>query len=116
VFWLEERDRRAPQAQNVFVTRLHVRYDARHFPEDLVFHETGDRSNFQGRYVVRHAWNGDSQCAAAQDYRAALPERWETEAMNLAALTGWDINTIRTGMKLPAPGEPVPWWQRLWNH
>ena len=34
---------------NVFVTRLHVRYDANSFPEDLVLQETKDRSNFQGR-------------------------------------------------------------------
>src|SRR5437899_3692419 len=27
-------------ASNVFLTRLHVRYDASHFPEDLVFQET----------------------------------------------------------------------------
>ena len=37
-----------------FVTRLHVRYDRAHFPEDLVFQETGDRSvlwpaHFAGR-------------------------------------------------------------------
>src|SRR5262249_9537375 len=34
-----------PSPQNVFVTRLHVRYDAQHFPEDLVFQETADRTN-----------------------------------------------------------------------
>jgi hypothetical protein len=116
VFWLDERESGNPQAQNVFVTRLHVRYDAKHFPEDLVFHETGDRSNFQGRYVVRHAWTGAARCAAAQSYRASLTERWDTEAMNLAALTGWDINTIRADMQLPAQDQPVPWWQRLWNN
>jgi hypothetical protein len=41
-----------PQRQQVFLTRLHVRYDNAHFPEDLVFQETGDRVNFQGRYVL----------------------------------------------------------------
>jgi len=54
VFWLgdkqhEAKRRMQPQAQNVFVTRLHVRYDAEHFPEDLMFQETGDRQNFQVR-------------------------------------------------------------------
>ena len=39
---------------DAFLTRLHVRYDNAHFPEDLVFQETGDRTNFQGRYVLRH--------------------------------------------------------------
>ncbi len=37
-------------ASSVFITRLHVRYDAAHFPEDLMFQETADRANFQGRY------------------------------------------------------------------
>ena len=50
---------------NVFVTRLHVRYDGAHFPEDPVFQETGDRSNFQGRYILRHAWTGTETCSEA---------------------------------------------------
>ena len=49
------RGRRAPTP---IVTRLHVRYDAKSFPEDLVFIETKDRSNFQGRYILRHPWTG----------------------------------------------------------
>ena len=43
VFWVERKSPRPdvmPGAQNVFLTRLHVRYDAAHFPEDLVFQET----------------------------------------------------------------------------
>src|SRR5213593_813915 len=48
VFWLENTGgtprpsrRLVPGgAQNVFITRLHLRYDAPHFPEDLVFQET----------------------------------------------------------------------------
>src|SRR5262249_37548272 len=53
VFWSDGDRGTAP---NVFITRLHVRYDNAHFPEDLVFQETPDRNNFQGRYVLRHAW------------------------------------------------------------
>src|SRR6476661_7802848 len=70
--------------QAPFITRLHVRYDATHFPEDLVFQETADRSNFQGRYVLRHAWTGDSACDAAVRYRAELTQRHEREAQSLA--------------------------------
>ena len=81
--------------QNVFVSRLHVRYDAEHFPEDLVFQETADRENFQGRYVLRHAWTGSAQCEAAEKYRRGLAERREQEAQNLARLTGWPIAEIR---------------------
>ena len=49
---------------SVFVTRLHVRYDAAHFPEDLMFQETADRSNFQVRYILRHPYTGEARCAA----------------------------------------------------
>jgi hypothetical protein len=72
-----------------FVTRLHVRYDAKSFPEDIAFQETYDRENFQGRYVLRHPWHGNASCPAAQAYRAELPMRFTKEVANLAELTGW---------------------------
>jgi hypothetical protein len=103
-------------ARDVFVTRLHVRYDAERFPDDLVFQQTGDRSNFQGRYVLRHPWTGDSTCEQADSYRKALPARHEREAQELASLTSWDINAIRKKMELDpvAPIEDQKWWERLW--
>jgi hypothetical protein len=102
--------------RNAFITRLHVRYDAAHFPEDLVFQETADRTNFQGRYVLRHKWTGEASCEAASRYRVELPKRQEREAQSLATLTGWNINDIRRSMKIapPAP-EPAAWWQRIWK-
>jgi len=128
VFWLPSAPERQPQlgrapsqAQDVFVTRLHLRYDADHFPEDLVFKETGDRTNFQGRYVLRHAWTGEATCQAGDAYRAELPRRWEREAETLANLTGWDIAKIRERMGTPPqPGGPEPtpaepWWKNLWD-
>ena len=108
-----------PRPQDVFVTRLHVRYDAAHFPEDLVFQETADRTNFQGRYVLRHEWKGEGSCEAAQRYRNELPQRREREAQTLASLTGWDIAQIRRSMNAgnPAPAPaPVKWWQRIWKN
>src|SRR6201982_3868867 len=54
-----------------YVTRLHVRYDAVSFPEDLTFIETGDRDNFQGRYIMRHPAVITESCPAADAYRAA---------------------------------------------
>jgi hypothetical protein len=85
-------------AVDVFLTRLHVRYDASHFPEDLVFQETADRANFQGRFVLRHPWLGGGACEAAREYGRALVDRREKEAQTLAWLTGWDINEIRGKM------------------
>src|SRR6476659_5346753 len=66
VFWSDGDSRGGPA--NAFLTRLHVRYDGAHFPEDLVFQETADRTNFQARYVLRHAFLGADTCAAAGPY------------------------------------------------
>jgi len=107
-----------PQAQNVFVTRLHVRYDREHFPEDLMFQETGDRQNYQGRYVIRHPWSGKSSCDTTAYYKQ-VRERQEREAQQLASLTGWDINDIRAKITFAGTDdpetEPKPWWTRLWD-
>jgi hypothetical protein len=114
VFWVDG-DPRGGGA-NVFLTRLHVRYDNAHFPEDLVFQETGDRGNFQGRYVLRHAFTGSPTCSAANDYRRSLVERRGREAEQLASLTGWNINDIRKKMGPdPTIGPEPAWWERLWK-
>ena len=130
VFWVDvapagpsipgSRGRRfAPSgAVDVFVTRLHVRYDAAHFPEDLVFQETADRTTFQGRYILRHPWKGAEACEAAKRYGEELRGRADREAQTLAALTSWPIEEIRTKMRADygdLPGEPLPWWRRLWG-
>jgi hypothetical protein len=120
VFWLgADANRTALNggSANVFVTRLHVRYDNAHFPEDLVFQETADRSNFQGRYVLRHPWSGSETCSAAADYRQTLPERNTRQAELLARLTGWTVAEIRRkmGPEAVAAGPAPAWWERLWK-
>ncbi len=120
-----------PMGQKAFITRLHVRYDAAHFPEDLMFQETADSSNFQGRYVLRHPYTGPSKCEALKGYRQSLRTRFETEAGNLAKLTGWDIAEIRTKMEkngqsfaepkdddLVKPADKdgeKPWYEKMWQ-
>jgi hypothetical protein len=110
VFWVNVDN---SGAADVFLTRLHVRYDREHFPEDLVFQETGDRANFQARYVLHHPWNGGSDCDAARAYRRTLRERMEKEASNLASLTGWNINDVRKKMNLVSEELPRErkWWE-----
>src|SRR6267142_1266727 len=46
----DDKPYRSMGGANAYVTRLHVRYDANTFPEDLVLMETRARGNFQGRY------------------------------------------------------------------
>ncbi len=104
-------------SNGVFITRLHVRYDGRTFPEDLRFQETGDRSNFQARYVLRHAYEGAASCPEADSYRAGLPDRWEREVATMASLTGWDPEKVRERMKANGqrPRAKNAWWKRIWK-
>ncbi len=107
--------------QNVFISRLHLRYDRNSFPEDLMFQTTGDNANFQGRYVIRHPWTGPAQCEAGDRYfNEELPERFEKEARQLAKLTNWDISDIRKLQKKPGhtPFNDDPddsWIDSLWK-
>jgi len=52
---------------NAYVTRMHLRYDAASFPEDLALMETPDRSNFHGRYVLHHRWPCAAACAVGDE-------------------------------------------------
>jgi hypothetical protein len=117
VFWLDE-----PGTASTFITRLHLRYDRPHFPEDLVLQVTSDRTNFQGRYVMRHKFAGSCDCPAGRDYLTKLRERRRQEAKNLNALTGWNMESIRTAMAVNAdwvaPGEnavSAQWWDKIWK-
>jgi hypothetical protein len=104
---------------DTFVTRLHVRYDAARFPDDLVFQETADRANFQSRYVLRNAFTGEAACEAGRRYRESLRARAEQEASTLAGLTGWPIEDIRRRIGTVGGDTPRPdgrqWWQRLFG-
>ena len=77
------------------MTRLHARYDAS-FAEDLVFGETTDRSNFQGRYILREPFKGAFTCTKDeyQPYVDEVRARIKEEAKTVAALTGWRLGRI----------------------
>jgi hypothetical protein len=100
----------------VILTRLHVRYSAATFPEDLAFQQTQDQENFQARYVIRHPWAGSPDaCAAAPAYFAELRRRHETDAATLADLTGWDLAGVLKQVGLSPEDRPEPWWRQLWG-
>ncbi|MEM7269603.1 MAG: DUF2330 domain-containing protein [Pseudomonadota bacterium] len=107
-------------ARDVFVTRLHARYDEESFPEDLMLRVTDDRENFQGRYVMRHPWKGEASCDAAEGYFASLADRFEQEAQMLARFTRWDISEIRAKMRANGQDasfrpKSLPWYERIWK-
>jgi Na+-transporting NADH:ubiquinone oxidoreductase subunit NqrB len=76
-------------AEQVYFTRLHVRYGRKYFPQDLLFQETPNRENFQGRYIITHPAVGDLSCREGQEYIYQLIKKRQREVQNLASLTGW---------------------------
>ena len=115
VFWLNSPSRNPRNIRNnVFITRLHVRYTGDKFPEDLRFQATGNRQLFQGRYVIRHPFTGEMNCSAANEYKRSVRDRQDKEAQTLAILTGWNISDIRNKIQF-VESRPTPWWRNLWN-
>ena len=114
VFWLDDAGYHGG-GMPLTLTRLHVRYDDAHFPEDLLFQTTGDQEPFQARYVLRHPFRGDLSCAAGEQYTQGLGERRRAEAVTLGALTGWSSNTIAQRMGPDAQPATAPWWKSLWR-
>lgn len=88
VWWLEG-NQWGGYTGPLHVTRLHVRYGRKTFPQDLVFLNTPNSENFQGRYIVRHPATGDLSCEEGQKYLKELRMRKKKELDELAALTGW---------------------------
>lgn len=131
VFWTADRSsssgnippsfRRRTSQGNTFITRLHVRYTRNKFPEDLMFHETGNQENFQGRYVMNHPFKGNLSCQAGKKYRQTLRSRLEKEASNLANLTGWSIRDINSKIDFSIANPKTQadtntqFWQNVWG-
>jgi hypothetical protein len=121
VFWLDASQEQSYHGYSAggstVVTRLHVRYDNEHFPEDLVFQQTGDQSSFQARYILRNEFKGNLACDAGRSYQKQLHARHAQQAQTLASLTGWDKSRIAVRMGPEAADEPAQekWYQQLWK-
>ncbi len=111
VFWQNPNNR----FQNVFITRLHVRYTRDTFPEDLFFQETANTQLFQGRYIIRHPYRAEINCGdRGKEYQQSVRKRQEREAKTLAQLTSWNLDEIRSKIDF-IEAKPIPWWRNLWN-
>lgn len=83
-------------SDNVFFTRLHLRYNRAKFPQDLMFQATPNTENYQARYIVTHPATGKLDCAEGKKYLKELRQRRADEMETLAYLTGkgysdWDV-------------------------
>jgi hypothetical protein len=79
-----------------------------------MFQETSNRESFQGRYILRHAFTGESNCQAGQQYKRSLPQRFEKEAQTLAKLTGWNVQDIRKKTPKLTQSDSAPFWRNIW--
>jgi hypothetical protein len=120
--WVTEAGTQPAAPQQVFATRLHIRYDREHFPEDLMLMETRDQSTFQGRYILQHPFFGKLTCPDGEKYRDNLRTRLTQEALTLARLTGWRYDEILAKVKAQSgptgqDGEDPDnaWWRRMWE-
>ncbi len=122
--WLDDAALGRGGAIPVFVTRLHARYDAASFPEDLVFQETANTENYQARYVLHSPSHGSCDCPAGATYRDGLAARRAAQALSLVELTGWSPARVHDGMSKgedawmpPAPPPPGhdTWWRKMWH-
>ena len=83
-------------SDNVYFTRLHIRYNRKSFPQDLMFQVTPNTDNYQARYVITHPATGDFNCEAGKKYLKELKQRRADELEMLTYLTGkdysdWDV-------------------------
>ncbi|AUT03219.1 hypothetical protein CLI64_23960 [Nostoc sp. CENA543] len=124
VFWLDTNSsdepappnlRRPFPNNNVFISRLHVRYTRDKFPEDLMFQDTSNQESFQGRYVLQHPFTGEVKCQAGKEYKRSLPRRFEQEAQTLAKLTNWNIQDIRRKMRITVGDIRTSWWDTIFS-
>jgi Na+-translocating ferredoxin:NAD+ oxidoreductase RnfD subunit len=100
VWWINRNDYDDRQndeySDNVYFTRLHVRYNRRAFPQDLMFQVTPNKESFQARYIVTHPATGDFNCEGGKKYLEELKQRRQDEMEMLSYLTGkdysdWDV-------------------------
>jgi hypothetical protein len=84
---------------NVYFTRLHLRYSLDDFPEDLMFIETNNTQNFQGRYIVTHMAKGDLSCEEGKKYMSDLADRQMKEIENYKDLVAMNTETDKPSRK-----------------
>jgi hypothetical protein len=109
------------QGSGEWITRLYHKRGSWRSLSDLSLVETGDRTAFAPSIHVRHEWRGDTQCAEAASYLGALPVRRQKHAEELAALTGWTLDSIRAQMAVRedyhrADEPDAPWWATALSH
>lgn len=77
------------EEEKLWLTRLKVRANTVHFPQDLFFQPTKNQRSFQTLFHVQHKATNITNCAAGLAYFEELRWRQEKRWQELLALTGW---------------------------
>ncbi len=98
--------------EEMYVTRLHARYQQGQMKQDIAFRETSNRENFQGRFVIQRPFVGkfdlgDSvsakEKACIADFIGDTRKRLRDEGKTLAKLTGWKQSQIDARISQTVP-------------
>lgn len=92
VGWVAQQSGWGDYSGQLFITRLHVRYDRENFPQDLRFQTTPNRTHFQCRYIINHPASGDLSCDGAIEYLESVVDRRKKELEEVELLAGWNIS------------------------
>lgn len=88
-YWIEDLgDWGGGYSGDLFLTRLHVRYDRKHFPQDLQFQLTPNQTRFQARYVLQRPDFEGLECEAGLPYLQEVMVRRNMELKTYTDLTG----------------------------
>ncbi|MFK7969004.1 MAG: DUF2330 domain-containing protein [Bacteroidia bacterium] len=87
-FWLEKYEGWGDEySGDLHMTRIHVRYDREHFPQDLLFQVTPNKTQFQSRYVLQRPEIYGANCEAGYKYLKEVKARRAKEIANYTELT-----------------------------
>ena len=107
-------------AQSVFLTRLHLRYDAAHFPEDLGL--PGDRRprEFPGALHPAPPLDGRGDLRGGETLPPGAPERVRDRRRRPSPPSpAGSAGKIRKRMNLAAStrgaSKDDPWWKQIWT-
>ena len=130
VFWILDQMQPAqplPQPRgvftpDVFVTRLHLRYDGEHFAEDLHFRETAEREQLPGPLraappLARPAVLRSRAGLSGRSARALRAAGADSLAPDPLADRGDPQRMESAGQSFTAPESrppTSPWWEKLW--
>lgn len=84
VFWLDG-------SNDVYVTRLHIRYNRERWAQDIQFQTTPNTSIFHVNFPIQQIATGNFDCNNAKGYLNGVAQRRQKDLHSLAHLTGWDI-------------------------